>query len=196
MLLLASEQSKQPIRQLASEFGVIMSKSGFRAIDYFASDESGVDTVLTSINDNTAVVSLNSGDLIAFKGATHSLDPANPLVFSLVSGNPTTISWDTTSKNNPIDGSSAADAGQDVLLVSASQARNNARFVFSGSIEMFSDKTLSSKKTKNSEFMKQVVAWVFQEKSVLRTVSTNHHKVGETVSPDHYRIKDEIVCCF
>ncbi|VDK75871.1 unnamed protein product [Cylicostephanus goldi] len=65
---------------------------------------------------------------------------SNKLRLEVLRGTHTTYSFDPKS---PVDEYPAA-IGQQVVLVGAVQARNNARVVFTGSLEMFSDEYLSA----------------------------------------------------
>jgi len=92
------------------------------------------------------------------------------------------------------------------VLVSGLQARNNARVIFSGSLELFSDKFFGSSvqkysaagnskkfdKSGNEQFVTQITQWAFQEKGVLRLLNAHTHRVGETVAPFAYTIKDKV----
>jgi oligosaccharyltransferase complex subunit beta len=66
--------------------------------------------------------------LLTSKGIAQDIDEDSPVLFPVISGYSTTYS----STNNVI--------GKKVVLVSALQARNNARVVLAGSLDMFSDK--------------------------------------------------------
>jgi oligosaccharyltransferase complex subunit beta len=88
-------------------------------------------------------------------------------------------------------------------LITALQARNNARVVFVGSLEFFSNDFFESQvqnglnaahpKSGNEELSISLTKWVFKERGVLRTVSIQHHKVGEKSAPAAYTIKENIV---
>jgi len=87
-------------------------------------------------------------------------------------------------------------------LVTALQARNNARVVFSGSLELFSDRFFLSSvnrhdgkkaaKSGNEQFAKQVVSWAFHQRGLIRYRDIQHHKVGEPIAPATYTIKDQV----
>ncbi|KAI3698958.1 hypothetical protein L2E82_42898 [Cichorium intybus] len=89
-----------------------------------------------------------------------------------------------------------------ISLVSV-QARNNARIVFSGSLDLFSNKhaifyNSSSHRCKryaksgNQQFATEISKWVFHERGHLKAVNVRHHRVGETDEPAIYRINDEL----
>lgn len=96
-----------------------------------------------------------------------------------------------------------AASADTVSLVGALQSRNNARVTFVGSLDLFSDKLISSSikvgsaktygKSGNEDFIAQLTEWTFQEKGVLRVVGHSHHKANETEQLDWYRVKDDIV---
>lgn len=90
-------------------------------------------------------------------------------------------------------------------MISALQARNNARVVFVGSLDFFSNSFFESPvqkslgnskrfdKSGNEELSSALSQWVFKEKGVLRVVSVKHNKVGESAPPAAYTIKENIV---
>lgn len=96
-------------------------------------------------------------------------------------------------------------AGSQIALVSAAQARNNARITVLGSAEMLQDKWFDAKVTKvggkaakadNREFAKRLSGWTFQELGVLRVNGVEHHlKDDAEVNPSLYRIKQDVVSC-
>ena len=52
---------------------------------------------------------------------------------------------------------------------------------------------LSGKESGNAQFSKDVAAWTFQEKLVLRIDAVSHHKLGGSVAPEVYTTNDQIV---
>jgi len=95
-------------------------------------------------------------------------------------------------------------AGRDTLLVTALQARNNARVLFMGSLEMCSDKFFSMgvqgpdgkkhEKSGNEEFCIELSKWTFAERGLLRARDLQHRlqEAGAPLNPAAYRIKDNI----
>lgn len=151
---------------------------------------------------------------VLFKGIGHSVNPDNILAVKVLKGNPTSYSADP---DLPISDNTLS-SGDKTLLVSAVQARNNARLLFAGSLDMFSNKFFSIAGVGNEEFLMAASQWVFGESGVLRFRNIVHHKsdgsppdvilhekerpdLPETLYPDPeitrnslvYRIKDEIV---
>jgi len=93
--------------------------------------------------------------------------------------------------------------GSAISLVSVMQARNNARVVISGSLQLFSDRLFRSgvqkagspnkyEKSGNQQFVTELSKWVFHERGHLKAGSLVHHRVGETDEPAIYRIKDDL----
>ena len=104
--------------------------------------------------------------------------------------------------------------GSQLSLISAMQARNSARFVVLGSLEMLQDKWFSatvktpsgkSEKTVNREFARQLTEWTFKEVGVLKVEKVTHSLVADAskplsnttqvgfLNPDIYRIKNDVV---
>ncbi|KAG9510541.1 Dolichyl-diphosphooligosaccharide--protein glycosyltransferase 48 kDa subunit, partial [Fragariocoptes setiger] len=79
------------------------------------------------------------------------------------------------------------------LLIGATQARNNARVLVSGSLDFFSDKAFEASKQANKKLADELTRWTFKEKAVLRFSDVTHKKVGETKQPDGYTIMDDII---
>ncbi|KAI3708344.1 hypothetical protein L2E82_37512 [Cichorium intybus] len=75
--------------------------------------------------------------LVLFKEIGHSLNPANSLVLS---ASPSAYSVNPNSNIS----SPPSLSGSSISLVSVVQARNNARIVFSGSLDLFSNKFFKS----------------------------------------------------
>jgi oligosaccharyltransferase complex subunit beta len=89
-------------------------------------------------------------------------------------------------------------AGSSMAVVAGFQTKSGARVVFTGGLEMFSDKfakeLIDGKKSGNAEVAKELSTWAFQESLVLRIDSVEHHREGETEPRDHYTTNDNVVC--
>ncbi len=88
--------------------------------------------------------------------------------------------------------------------MSALQARNNARIVFTGSLDFFSDSLFQSgvqksgtdkkyEKSGNEALAIALSKWVFKEQGVLRVGRVRHHKIGETSPPEAYTVMDNVI---
>lgn len=96
--------------------------------------------------------------------------------------------------------------GKSTVLVAALQGFNNARVVFSGSLDMFSDEFLSSPAQQgrsgaqrfdhaaNADFVDSISQWVFKERGVLRYSDVRHYPAGRSnETPGYYTVSDEVV---
>jgi Oligosaccharyltransferase 48 kDa subunit beta len=120
---------------------------------------------------------------VLFRGIGHSVDASNILAIKALRGNPSTYSANPV---KPID-DYPESTGADTLLVTALQARNNARIVVTGSVDMFSNAFFRTKlsQSSNSEspyvgnelFCGSITKWVFGEVGVLRFRDIIHNKV-------------------
>ncbi|KAI9905164.1 hypothetical protein PsorP6_014148 [Peronosclerospora sorghi] len=66
--------------------------------------------------------------------------------------------------------------GNHIGLITAVQARNNARLVFAGSLDLFSNKYFDKKDFANNVFADAVTKWGFQQSGVLRMTNVKHHR--------------------
>lgn len=90
-------------------------------------------------------------------------------------------------------------------MITALQARNNARVLFVGSLEFFSNEFFEANAHKSDDNTKKytgsgneglsvaLTQWLFKEKGVLRVVEVKHHEVGQSTPPAAYTIKQNIV---
>ncbi|NWZ16881.1 OST48 glycosyltransferase, partial [Agelaius phoeniceus] len=125
-------------------------------------------------------------------------DPDNPLVLDILTGSSTSYSF---FPDKPITQYPHA-VGKNTLLIAGLQARNNARVVFSGSLDFFSDAFFNSavqkatpgskrySQTGNYELAVALSRWVFKEEGVLRVGAVSHHRVGERAPPNAYTVTD------
>mmetsp|Transcript_32652 Transcript_32652/g.33298 ORF Transcript_32652/g.33298 Transcript_32652/m.33298 type:complete len:462 (-) Transcript_32652:143-1528(-) len=229
LLVATDSEISDNMRQFAASCGVEFDKKNTEVIDHFSYEPSVDKRMLhTTILSKKFVPSeAILGEYIAsakpapvlYRGIGHVVDDDNVLAVKILQGNPTTYS---SNLGKPID-DHPENAGADTLLVTALQARNNARVVFSGSIDMFSNEffltTLSSGGLAGNElFCSELSKWVFGEAGVLRFRDVTHSKsdgtppdiilhekdrpdLPQTLFPDPeitrnslvYRIKDDIV---
>jgi len=191
------------IREFASECNVEFDAAETSVLDHFHYDETdsqGPHTLLV-VDQPHDVEVLNGKDNknpILFRGIGADMVEDSILVYPLLSGYQSTYSHNPTSvvKDTHV-------VGRKTSLVTALQARNNARVIFSGSIEMFGDKFFTAKAHKhgskeffpsgNAKFCEEITLWAFQERGILRYSNITHHKVGETHESETYTVNDEIV---
>jgi len=136
---------------------------------------------------------------ILFRGVGMVSDPDNPLVLSLLRASSTAYSYNPLEK---IDEFPMA-VGSSTLLVAALQARNNARVVFVGSLEFFSDQFFQASvqkanggkkfdKSGNQELALALARWTFKDTGVLRVGQVKHHLKGEKNPPTSYTVMQEV----
>ncbi|KAJ3298569.1 hypothetical protein HDU79_009334 [Rhizoclosmatium sp. JEL0117] len=204
VLIAASSKVSETIRDIAIELSADFDEKGNTVFDSFNMIGAKPDVVVADrIVGETVIVpsalkkSIVSGKTpLVFKGVGHRLTGKNPLIVPVLVGSPTAYSYLESTKGKGAPPSSAL-VGSTLVLVSALQARNNARVVFSGSVDLFknefADLTVESKKTANAEFVNELTKWVFQEKGVLAVKKTFHHRPTEKQQHGSYRIKEDLV---
>ncbi|KNA15821.1 hypothetical protein SOVF_094730 [Spinacia oleracea] len=194
------------IRNVASECGVdFENDTSAMVIDhtsYSVSEIEGDHTLIASDHFIKSDVILGEEKIQApllFRGIAHSVNAASSLVLKVLSASPAAYSANPSSKLS----SPPALTGTSISLVSVVQARNNARVLISGSLDMFSDRFLRSsvqkagtshtyEKSGNEQFLAEISKWIFHERGHLKAVNVRHHKVGETNEPSIYRINDDL----
>jgi len=208
VLVAANSQLTEPIKEIAGECGVEFSDEGTYVIDRFNAEmrDDGHGTLIVSDTDNLLnnkliVGNARSGAPFLYRGVGMSIDPENPLLLEVLTASSTSYTYkpDDQIVDYP------QTVGKGTLLATALQARNNARVLFVGSLEFFSNEFFESSVEKSSENSKRftqsgneelsvaLTQWLFKEKGVLRVVEVKHHEVGQTQPPSAYTIKQNIV---
>jgi len=202
-LLVATDSSiGDPIREIASECGVEFDEDGTYVIDhtnYDLSDNSGDHTLIVSDKiSQTPILTGNTKGKALFRGVGALVNPENPLLVSVLTGSGSSYSY---SPEKPVGKPLPFVIGSETTLIAAFQARNNARAVFSGSLEFFSNQffdqsvqvpSQASSSSVNKVLAEELTKWTFKERGVLRASNQRHHKVGESQPSSAYRIKDNI----
>jgi oligosaccharyltransferase complex subunit beta len=208
VLLVGGTEIGKPFADIASDCNVEFDEEGTFVLDHLnfnSSDFDGSHNVIvadpTNIVDASIIFPKKVDSPILFKGIGQDIEEDSSLLFCVLSASSTAYSHSPDEKIEEL-----SVAGKKICLVSALQARNNARIVFAGSLELFSDSYFSSPvqkytsegngksspKSGNEDFTRQLVEWLFQERGILRAIDVQHHRVGETTSPFTYTIKEDI----
>ncbi|KAJ8323377.1 oligosaccharyl transferase glycoprotein complex, beta subunit [Batrachochytrium dendrobatidis] len=202
VLLAASSELSEVVRDFAYEFSVDFDESGTSVFDHFNSiHDSPSQIISSSFTNKTNFIlseSTRQGPPVVFQGVGHKVTGKNILTFPILTASHSAYSYDSKD-TDPLLGGPLL--GETISLASAFQARNNARVVFVGSTSLFSNKYAKLKVPfKNSQsicgnaaFSADISKWVFQEKSVVQITNTKHHRVNETDQHGIYRIKDEMI---
>merc|ERR1711934_1217683 len=132
------------LREIASESGFEADEEGNSVIDHLNFDvelDSGKHTLIAAdpanlIDSEPIVGDKKALGPILYEGTGLMVDNENPLVLEILTASSTAYSHNP---DEPITEYPHA-TGKGTVLVAGLQARNNARVVFAGSIDMFSDK--------------------------------------------------------
>lgn len=232
LLMAASSSLSEPLRQIAKEFNVEFMESGSDVMDHSRYNVLETTQVgphagrhvnvladnynqkLTSFLSKSTFASLNKPETptagVLFEGIGLFKMDATITQAPVLYGNPA-----STFSMDPMDKKAAVVFGNDVVLVAAVQTPNNARAVFAGSMEMFSNKSFSTlvqlprdnsslkRKTANKSFCMDMSKWVFHEKGFLKVTSYSHRLLNSgggkyhpfemtATGPKGYRVKDHI----
>lgn len=208
ILITGSSQTGDVLREIASECGFEADEEGNSVIDHFNFDvkDEGQHTLIVAdsgLISSPAIVGDKKVEPLLYQGTGLIVDPNNPLLLEVL-----TASSSAYSHNPEKDITEYPHAtGKNTVLIAGLQARNNARVIFSGSIDFFSDafftgaveKSVASgkkfPKSGNQELSIALSRWCFQQSGVLRVVNVNHHLVGEKAPPasEIYTINDDVV---
>ncbi|XP_022775274.1 dolichyl-diphosphooligosaccharide--protein glycosyltransferase 48 kDa subunit-like [Durio zibethinus] len=206
LIVAADASASDLIKNVATECGVDFDEdSSAMVIDhksYAISGTEGDHTLIASDDFIQSDVVLGKTKIdapVLFKGIAHSVNAANGLVLKVLSASSSAYSANLASKllRPPLLSGSA------ISLVSVVQARNNARIMITGSLDLFSNRLFRTavqkagspfkfEKSGNEQFVTEISKWVFHERGHLKAVDLRHHKVGETDEPAMYRIKDNL----
>lgn len=205
VLVAASSSIGDPLREIATECGVEFDEEKTSVIDHLNYDVSdgGKHTMIVADPSNLInapmIVGKSNTAPILFQGVGMTADSENPLVLHVLHAASTAYSFNP---NNKIDEFPHA-VGKNTLLIAALQARNNARVVFVGSLDFFSDQYFTSsvqkasqdkvyEKSGNQELAANLAEWVLKMRGVLRAGAVSHHIVNDDTPPPAYTILDQV----
>jgi oligosaccharyltransferase complex subunit beta len=205
VLVAASSNIGEPLRDLASECGVEFDEENTAVIDHLNYDvaDPGKHTLLVAepknLIDAKMIVGVKKVNPLLFQGVGMTADPENPLVLKVLHAASTAYSFDPNEKISEYPHA----VGKNTLLVAALQARNNARVMFFGSIDFFSDEFFGSaaqnanggqrfEKCGNQDLATSLSQWVFKEMGVLKVGKVQHKIQGEKQPPAAYTILEDV----
>jgi len=203
LLVAVNSNISEPVREVANECGVDFDEEQTAVIDHVhfdASDDNGLHTLIavSDVNSISVITGAATTAPILFSGVGHAAAESSRLLYRILTGTKTTYS---ANPSVPVT-EYPQSVGKDTLLVTAIQARNSARVIFSGSLDLFSNKFFNSAvnvggkkfdRSGNEQFASEVSKWVFQERGLLRAHSLTHRKSsGGSSNPQSYRVKDDI----
>ena len=148
VLVAGSSSVSEFIRDLAIEYSAEFDEKGNVVKDplHTAPSSSKDDKIVLSSrfvgSDGFLPASVKKGPAVFFRGVGHRLTGRNPLVKPILVGEASAYSYITRGVNAKYVDPSAL-VGSGLVYVSAGQARNNARIVLSGSVDLFSDELIT-----------------------------------------------------
>merc|ERR1711971_848821 len=172
VLVAGNSNLGEALREVASEVGFEADEEGTSVIDhlnYDAKDEGKHTLVVASANNLIKSTKMTGGVTapLLYRGVGLLTDPANPLVLEVLTASSTAYSHNP---DLPITEYPHA-VGKQTVLVAGLQARNNARVIFSGSLDFFSDEFFTAevetggKKvgSGNAALAKALTDWCFKQ---------------------------------
>lgn len=204
VLIGANSNVGEALRELANEVNFEFDDEKTSVIDHMHYDaqlDDGHHTTLVvdpaSLIKAPYIVGQRLADPILFRGVGLVTDKQNVLTLEVLTAASSAYSHNPDS---PIEQYPHA-IGKQTVLIGALQARNNARVVITGSIDMFSDEFLLAQVTPssggqmrdrsgNEQLVAALTDWLFKQKGVIRVKSVNHNLVGQKSPPHAYTITD------
>lgn len=206
VLVATSSEVGDILRDLGMEVGLELDERGTSVIDHLNYDvkDQGDHTLIAVDNANVIdaplIVGKKSTTPYLYRGLGMVADSENPLVLNIMTGSTTSYSYFPDDKIEEYPHA----VGKSTLLIAGLQARNNARIVFSGSIDFFSNEFFAVSvqravqgakefdRSGNRQLAQALSQWVFCEKGVLRVGEVHHHLVGESKPPAAYTVEDQV----
>jgi oligosaccharyltransferase complex subunit beta len=207
VLVAGSSEVGDVLRDLGREVGVELDERGTSVIDHLNYDiqDSGKHNLLVvdpkNVIDAELITGKKSTTPYVYRGLGMVADLDNPLVLEVMKGYTTSYSY--FAEDN-IDEYPHA-VGRSTLLIAGLQARNNARVIFSGSIDFFSNEFFAVPVQKfgpnaesfdgsgNRQLAISLSKWVFKKVGVLRVGEVTHFLQGsEKEVPAAYTIEDNV----
>jgi oligosaccharyltransferase complex subunit beta len=186
LLLAASENVGESMRNFAENCGVEFDPKGSVVLDHFSFSEAhDISLQHTAVlTDKVAKSEAILGHYlklpvskarVLYRGIGHAVDESNVLAVKTLVGNPSSYSANPSQSV----GDYPENAGADTLLVTALQARNNARVLVSGSLDLFSNAFFGAG-LGNEAYCADVAAWTFGDRGVLRFKDIKHSQADGT----------------
>lgn len=209
VLIAASSEVGDVLRDLGREVGLELDERETAVIDHLNYDvrDAGKHTLLVVDPKNVIDAELIAGKKrttpYLYQGLGMVADLDNPLVLEVMTGYTTSYSYFTDKKIDEYPHT----VGKSTLLIAGLQARNNARVIFSGSIDFFSNEFFalpvqkvspnadSFEESGNRELVVSLSKWVFKEVGLLRVGKVAHFLQGpggDKETPAAYTIEEDV----
>ncbi|CAN6448027.1 unnamed protein product [Victoria cruziana] len=206
LIVAADVEASDLIRDIATECGADFDEDPSAVVidhtGYAVAETQGDHTLIASDDFIQSKVILGDKGIeapVLFRGVGHSLNAANSHILKVLSASPSAYSANPNTKLS----SPPTLSGTAISLISVVQARNNARILISGSLDLFSNSlfragvqkpgsSIKHESSGNQHFVTEISKWVFHERGHLKAVNVRHNKVGEKDEPSMYRISDDL----
>jgi dolichyl-diphosphooligosaccharide---protein glycosyltransferase subunit DDOST/WBP1 len=207
VMVFGGAKTSEVMQELAIECGAEFDADNSAIVDHVnvdASDVHGDHTKVLTDQWNPATIAALGGAPsapILYRGVGVGVNPKSPYLHHFLSASPTAYSGEPNKAVQAYPHST----GSETILVVGVQTQSNARVVFSGSMDMFSDEFLTARVSAagsndkpalagNAQFCEGVAAWFVHDAGELRVRDVQHHSPSHPqLSPNSYRIGDDMV---
>ncbi|SDA02491.1 BZ3501_MvSof-1269-A2-R1_Chr12-3g03635 [Microbotryum saponariae] len=182
-------------RDFAREFDLEFDDRGTRVIDHFSydvslDDDSSHSVIVVPLSGSRSpfvAPETSAGPPVLYRGIGHAVG-RRPLATNILYAPVTSYSGDPSRVGNLADDLHLA--GTSTGLVTAFQAKNNARITFVGSTDVFSD-VFQSTSIESSNGLRQVDL-ALPKTGVIRIDATRHYRVSDGQRQDLYCMGEEL----
>lgn len=189
VILGLSSEVSESMRTLAAEVGVEVDEKGSAVYDHFHAAGEATTIYSSQVIDAPIIVGASKPKPVTFKGVAHAVAGDSELVTVVLSAEATAYSHDP---RKPMLEPPNLIAGKAVSLLSVVQARNNARVMVAGSVDMLTDGHFSSS-SGNQQVCVGAAVWTFQGAGAIKAENVRHAVRGSNeTNPGTYRVNDEV----
>jgi len=174
VVVLTDIDASRAFRKLFYSFGLELDEMGSQLKDNF-NNIGNSRTIVTSqlAQAHPFITGRLPHGKIAFRGAGFkTVNFINHQLFPMAKGEPTTYSRFEAAKRTE-------RVGSDITLVASVQGLNNARAIFSGGLDLFSDEFFALPELDNELFADNLLRWCFKDSGVLRVSNIKYYAVGK-----------------
>eukprot|EP00238_Polyblepharides_amylifera_P010320 CAMPEP_0196595432 /NCGR_PEP_ID=MMETSP1081-20130531/81089_1 /TAXON_ID=36882 /ORGANISM="Pyramimonas amylifera, Strain CCMP720" /LENGTH=376 /DNA_ID=CAMNT_0041920001 /DNA_START=221 /DNA_END=1351 /DNA_ORIENTATION=- len=184
-LIIATDASaSETVREIASECGVDLDEAGSQVLDHLSSvvtkqaDETLITSHISKSSSDILGVSVKKAPIL-FRGTAQIVDVYNDLLVRFLDAPDSAYSSDPKVE---VPSLAPLVGGRTLSLVTALQARNNARVVVCGSLEMMGNLFFHAPQpNSNRELSQGLLQWAMHMRGELRLSSVQHRLKDSTL---------------
>lgn len=173
----------ESIREFACELGINISPKGYKLIDHFVGKGDKHDEIVVNDESRFPTPHVAKAQSLKYSGGGAYLGNGEMLL-PIVTAPRTSFVYDTRDDSPVV--STPWVSGTQTALVAGLQGRNNARFLWSGSDNMFIE-------SDTADLVDGLAKWVFYERGVVKSTFVEHHlKDSKVLNEKLYKVSENL----